>query len=227
MKEYINYYFGGFSNRSLHIYIFVVFRNSWNWKNTWPSTWKRPSIRCWKTIWLRLFVKLSVRPQNYLKHILYKIQNFHFIPYLPGLEQFDENTIMRIASILDTNAFEIRPFNRHGSKVRAIFLEAAMLSHNCVPNTRHVFDKNMQLTIHANGTRFWLLNFLIFSLNPPSYSWHRKRSNNQFDLHATIKMYAWSSWSFKSFQMLWLSMRTVFGCKWIRHTLRCNYMFTV
>lgn len=77
---------------------------------------------------------------------------------------------MRIASILDTNAFEIRPFNRHGSKVRAVFLEAAMLSHNCVPNTRHVFDKNMQMTIHANGIRgFDNFIFFIFSLNPPSY----------------------------------------------------------
>lgn len=68
-----------------------------------------------------------------------------------GLEQFDETIILRTASILDTNAFEIRPFNK-GSKVRAVFPEAAMLSHDCVPNTRHVFDENMQIQILSTGT---------------------------------------------------------------------------
>lgn len=80
-----------------------------------------------------------------------------------GLQQFDATIILRTASILDTNTFEIRPFNK-GSKVRAIFPEAAMLSHDCVPNTRHVFDENMQIQIISTG-KFKKNSLLNYNIN--------------------------------------------------------------
>lgn len=67
-----------------------------------------------------------------------------------SLDEFDAPTIMKIASILDINSFEIR-LNDQRSKVRAIFLEAAMLSHDCVPNSYHVFNDNMEVNIIAAG----------------------------------------------------------------------------
>lgn len=55
---------------------------------------------------------------------------------------------MKTAAILDTNAFEVRSTDGY-TKLRAIYPEAAMLSHDCVPNCYHSFDENMQMAIRA------------------------------------------------------------------------------
>jgi hypothetical protein len=49
---------------------------------------------------------------------------------------FDEDTILKIASIFDTNSFEVR--SSVGSRLRAIYVTASMMNHSCKPNTRHV-----------------------------------------------------------------------------------------
>lgn len=51
---------------------------------------------------------------------------------------FDENTILKIASIIDTNSFDIRTADG-SKKLRAIYVTASMLNHSCKPNTRHIF----------------------------------------------------------------------------------------
>lgn len=71
-----------------------------------------------------------------------------FFKTILSLEEFDELTILKTAAILDTNAFEIRSANGR-SKLRAIYAETAMMSHDCVPNSYHSFDANMQIAIRA------------------------------------------------------------------------------
>lgn len=71
-----------------------------------------------------------------------------FFKTILTLEEFDETTILKTAAILDTNAFEVRTADG-SSKIRAIYAETAMMSHDCVPNSYHSFDENMQITIRA------------------------------------------------------------------------------
>ncbi|XP_063228985.1 SET domain-containing protein SmydA-8 [Bacillus rossius redtenbacheri] len=53
-----------------------------------------------------------------------------------GLEEFPAEEILRVAAILDTNAFEVR---REAGAVdaRAVFPRASLLAHDCRPNTEH------------------------------------------------------------------------------------------
>lgn len=73
-----------------------------------------------------------------------------FIRVVLELDEFDETTILKVAAKLDTNTFEIRP-PKTNSRIRAAFLQASMFSHDCLPNTRHVFDENMQIMFVATG----------------------------------------------------------------------------
>lgn len=60
-----------------------------------------------------------------------------FVTQVLGLA-FDEETIMKVAAILDTNAFEVRSPD-HSKKFRAIYVTASMMDHSCKQNTRHIF----------------------------------------------------------------------------------------
>lgn len=73
-----------------------------------------------------------------------------FFKTILSLDEFDETTILKAAAILDINAFELRS-NERQSKIRAIYLDASMLSHDCVPNAYHVFDENMEISVIAAG----------------------------------------------------------------------------
>lgn len=83
-----------------------------------------------------------------------------FFKTILSLEEFDEITILRTAAILDTNAFEIRSSDGC-SKLRAIYPETAMMSHDCVPNSYHTFDENMQIAIRA-ASKLLSLSFRHF-----------------------------------------------------------------
>ncbi|CAH0725550.1 unnamed protein product, partial [Brenthis ino] len=69
-----------------------------------------------------------------------------FVTQVLGLP-FDEETILKVASIFDTNSFDVR--SPDGSKrLRAIYVTASMMNHNCKPNTRHIYlndDNNLAL----------------------------------------------------------------------------------
>lgn len=79
-----------------------------------------------------------------------KLNLLTFFKTILGLDEFDEMTILKTAAILDTNTYEIRLTN-FKSKIRAIFPNAAMISHDCVPNTKHVFDTNLNIIVIAAG----------------------------------------------------------------------------
>lgn len=64
-----------------------------------------------------------------------------FFRSILGLD-YDEHTILSICAALDTNSFEIR---KPEVRIRALYPNAAMLAHNCVPNTRHYFGDNNEL----------------------------------------------------------------------------------
>lgn len=69
---------------------------------------------------------------------IFKINIVGFIRKALDLEIYDEETILKTAAILDTNAFEIR--REIGNvKIRGLYYKASMMSHNCVPNTKHMF----------------------------------------------------------------------------------------
>lgn len=100
------------------------------------------------------FAKISVLEDHLEQRIntpLYGILKANVVTFIRtvlGLDEFDENEILRLAAILDTNAFEIRPPNK-SIKLRGLFLQSAMMSHNCIPNSRHVFDENMNIVFIA------------------------------------------------------------------------------
>lgn len=60
-----------------------------------------------------------------------------FVIQVLGL-QLDEETILKVASIFDTNAFDVR--SPDGTKrLRAIYVTASMMDHSCKSNTKHIF----------------------------------------------------------------------------------------
>ncbi|EDW69913.1 SET domain-containing protein SmydA-8 [Drosophila virilis] len=71
-----------------------------------------------------------------------------FIKTVLGLNNCSELEILRIAAILDTNAFELRQLGGC-VKVRGLYPGAAMFAHDCVPNMRHRFDDDMNIVFLA------------------------------------------------------------------------------
>lgn len=62
-------------------------------------------------------------------------------------DQFTEEQILEVCAILDTNTFEVQPLG--GMKLRGIYPLAAMMAHDCRPNTRHVFDDKSSMLLYA------------------------------------------------------------------------------
>ncbi|XP_053954619.1 SET domain-containing protein SmydA-8 [Anastrepha ludens] len=82
---------------------------------------------------------------------LYKILSANlltFIKTVMGFSEWSDDDVLRIAARLDTNAFEVRQ-TATAQKLRAIYLNAAMISHDCVSNARHTFDEQMQILFIA------------------------------------------------------------------------------
>ncbi|XP_046969776.1 SET domain-containing protein SmydA-8 [Vanessa cardui] len=79
-------------------------------------------------------------------YLVLKANLVTFIVQVLGLS-FDEETILKVSSIFDTNSFDVR--SPDGSKrLRAIYVIASMMNHNCRPNTRHIYigdDNNLAL----------------------------------------------------------------------------------
>lgn len=71
-------------------------------------------------------------------YLILKANLVTFVIQVLGLTEFDEESILRVASILDTNAFDVRPKGGQ-QRFRAIFVTASMMAHQCKPNTKHVF----------------------------------------------------------------------------------------
>ncbi|XP_031638498.1 SET and MYND domain-containing protein DDB_G0273589 [Contarinia nasturtii] len=97
------------------------------------------------------FYELEDHLKERIKTPIYSVLKSNLITFFKtilSLDEFDEMTILKTAAILDTNAFEVRLVNGN-SKIRAIYATTAMMSHDCVPNSYHSFDENMQIFIRA------------------------------------------------------------------------------
>ncbi|XP_023303762.2 SET domain-containing protein SmydA-8 [Lucilia cuprina] len=97
------------------------------------------------------FAALEDHLQERLDTPLYKVLRANlltFIKTILGMTDWSEEEILRVAARLDTNAFEVRQ-NTENRRVRAIYPLAAMLSHDCVSNTRHTFDEQMNIIFIA------------------------------------------------------------------------------
>ncbi|XP_054268253.1 SET domain-containing protein SmydA-8-like [Macrosteles quadrilineatus] len=72
---------------------------------------------------------------------LYNVFRINIVGYLHkalGLTQYNEETILKVAAVLDTNSFEIRR-DKGNIRIRGLYPKAAMMSHSCKPNTKHFF----------------------------------------------------------------------------------------
>ncbi|XP_058126992.1 SET domain-containing protein SmydA-8-like [Anopheles ziemanni] len=80
---------------------------------------------------------------------LYGVLRSNLVPFVRsvlGLRQYSEDMILKVSAILDTNCYEIR---QPLVKVRALYPLGAMLSHDCVPNTKHYFDDRLGMVLVA------------------------------------------------------------------------------
>jgi hypothetical protein len=82
---------------------------------------------------------------------LYDILRANLVPFIINFLQLPnvtETEILTIAGILDTNSFEmVLPSKR--VRARGIFPETAMMAHECIPNTKHFVDENLEMRVIA------------------------------------------------------------------------------
>nr|XP_045617551.1 SET domain-containing protein SmydA-8-like isoform X2 [Procambarus clarkii] len=58
----------------------------------------------------------------------------------------ESSEIYRMCGILLINSFELK---HNGQRVRGIYPQAAMMAHDCIPNTKHAFDDDLTLILRA------------------------------------------------------------------------------
>lgn len=59
-----------------------------------------------------------------------------------------EDEILNISGMLDTNCFEVLLPSRK-IKSRGIYFDTAMMAHECIPNTKHFVDENLEMRVIA------------------------------------------------------------------------------
>ncbi|KAI4456266.1 set and mynd domain containing arthropod-specific member 4 isoform a [Holotrichia oblita] len=72
-------------------------------------------------------------------------------------EDLEQNIIQRICGILDVNSFEVRiPQERSGNFtqpeecLRGVYVQASLMSHDCIGNTQLSVDNDFVMTVHAS-----------------------------------------------------------------------------
>jgi hypothetical protein len=84
------------------------------------------------------------------KSPLYEVLRVNVVGFLRSalrMEGADEEEVLRVCGVMDTNAFEVR--RAGGVRLRALYPLAALMNHDCVPNTRHVFDASDKMLVFA------------------------------------------------------------------------------
>ncbi|XP_037949613.1 SET domain-containing protein SmydA-8-like [Teleopsis dalmanni] len=83
------------------------------------------------------------------KNVVTPIINSGLPNYLKSDEEsIDEELLQRLCSIVDVNCFEIRAPDT--SYMRAVYLNASLMSHQCVTNTVVAIDDNYKMKVYAN-----------------------------------------------------------------------------
>lgn len=74
-------------------------------------------------------------------------------------EDIQEEIIQKICGILDVNSFEVRPIelknyvqnvSGEGNFLRGVYLQAALMAHDCVGNTHLAVDDDFCMFVHAS-----------------------------------------------------------------------------
>ncbi|KAG5684028.1 hypothetical protein PVAND_013281 [Polypedilum vanderplanki] len=97
------------------------------------------------------FSKLVSHLEQRISTKLYEALRINLAQFITNFIQFPnvtEKEILNIAGRFDTNCFEvILPSKK--IKARGIYLETAMMAHECVPNTKHFVDENFEMRVFA------------------------------------------------------------------------------
>lgn len=83
---------------------------------------------------------------------VYKAFKQNIVPFIRvflGLTEFSEHDVMSICGILDTNTFTVKVPSIQISGIRGIYFNSAMLAHECIPNTKHFINSDLEMIIHA------------------------------------------------------------------------------
>lgn len=59
-----------------------------------------------------------------------------------------DEVAQRVCGVLDVNSFELRAPASH-ERLRGVYLQAALMAHDCVANTHLAVDDSFLMTIHA------------------------------------------------------------------------------
>lgn len=69
------------------------------------------------------------------------------------MSEEDVEFVQKICGIIDVNSFEVRsPIGPRGigQPLRGLYVEAALMAHDCVPNTHLSIDEKFEMIIHAS-----------------------------------------------------------------------------
>ncbi|XP_065074954.1 SET domain-containing protein SmydA-8 [Ochlerotatus camptorhynchus] len=99
------------------------------------------------------FLSLESHIETRIQTPLYAVMKSNLIPFVRNVlgmqdQVPEEEELLQIAGILDTNCYDVRLPER-GIKIRALYELGAMMSHHCRPNTRHYFDDELRLVVVA------------------------------------------------------------------------------
>lgn len=62
----------------------------------------------------------------------------------------EEQLMLLACCALDTNAYQIAtPYGKKEMSMRGLYPVSGLMNHNCVPNTRHYFNSDLQMTVKA------------------------------------------------------------------------------
>lgn len=75
------------------------------------------------------------------------------VPYLQSIvEGLDEDDILEMMGVLDTNTFQIKFDKVAQVHVRGLYCQAAMMAHDCKPNCFYVIDpKSLKLQVYSSA----------------------------------------------------------------------------
>ncbi|XP_070506795.1 SET domain-containing protein SmydA-8-like [Chironomus tepperi] len=134
-----------------------------NFKTSIKATGKLESSYC-VIVPLRVIMMRKTQPKMYEKlsklvsHLdqristkLYDVLRANLVPFILSflrIPDITEKEILEIAGILDTNCFEVFLSSKK-VKARGIFFETAMMAHECISNTKHFVDENLEMRVFS------------------------------------------------------------------------------
>lgn len=79
-------------------------------------------------------------------HNVIQRNTVEFLKHYLKFDGVDSEEVYRVCGILMTNSFELK---HHGTKVRGLYAQSAMMAHDCIPNTKHTFETDSTMILRA------------------------------------------------------------------------------